>query len=182
VSPRRSTSTRARAGRVEEPSGRLVEVASDLRRVVGALHRRFRREQASGLTPSQWSLLVTIEAFGPLRLSDLAVREMVKPSTLTRSVVWLADRGLVERVEDPTDRRAIVVTATADGRRLVSGLFESGRAEFALRLERLPAEQRLAIARAMPVLSRLVGTTQGDGEPASSPAGRDATRRPFLNS
>ncbi len=169
MSPRKATLTKVGADRVDEPTAELLEVASDLRRVVGALHRRFRREQASGLTPSQWSLLVTIEAFGPLRLSELAVRELVKPSTLTRSVAWLADRGLVDRVEDPTDRRAVVVSASAAGRRLVSGLFEHGQAEFAKRLDRLPADQRRAIERAMPVLNRLVNTVPADLGPTPLP-------------
>ena len=44
-----------------------------------------------------------MEQHGPLRLGDLATREVITPPTVTRLVSSLQDRSLVHRVTDPED-------------------------------------------------------------------------------
>src|SRR5689334_16886139 len=75
-----------------------VELAARMRLAIGRLHRRFSRRAVGGLTPSQLSVLATVEQHGPLRLGDLAIREVITPPTVTRLVASLQDRALVNRV------------------------------------------------------------------------------------
>jgi DNA-binding MarR family transcriptional regulator len=52
----------------------------------------------------------------PLRLTDLHRRVLLSQPALSRMVDRLVARGLVERCEEPRDRRAVRLTLTASGR------------------------------------------------------------------
>lgn len=56
------------------------------------------------------------KAHGPVRLTDLHRRVLLSQPALSRLVDRLVARGLVERCDDPGDRRAVRITLTARGR------------------------------------------------------------------
>src|SRR5580704_6115092 len=89
--------------------------AARLRVAVLRLSRRLRKHDLAGLTPSQLSTLATVGKSGPVRLGDLAATERIAPSTLTRLVSVLEDRGYVRREAAPADARAYLVTVTDEG-------------------------------------------------------------------
>jgi MarR family transcriptional regulator, lower aerobic nicotinate degradation pathway regulator len=64
-----------------------------------------------------YSLLATLDQFGPASQADLSRRTTIDRSDMVATVNELAEQGLVERAPDPTDRRRNVVTITARGRR-----------------------------------------------------------------
>jgi DNA-binding MarR family transcriptional regulator len=64
---------------------------------------------------------------GAPRLSVLAERLRIAPRSATEVVDALEERGLVERRPDPADRRAALVQATDEGRRLHAVLAEARR-------------------------------------------------------
>jgi DNA-binding MarR family transcriptional regulator len=134
----------------------VSELASDLRLLVGRLARRMRQEAAGGLTPSELSALATIEELGPIQLGDLARVESVAPPTMTRAAGRLEDRGLVRRRPDSVDGRVVLVEATAAGRRALRDLRTARAAFLAKHLEGLGAKDRLVVARAVRLLSRLL--------------------------
>lgn len=53
------------------------------------------------------------------RMSDFADALRVDPSTATRAIVRLEEHGLAERTKDDHDRRIVIASATARGRRMV---------------------------------------------------------------
>ena len=129
-----------------------------LRAVIGRLHRRLRPTAAgtaAGLTPTRISLLGTINRLGPIRLSELALEEGINPTMLSRIVADLAEAGLIERVGDPQDRRAALVTTTPEGRRLIERMRRERTDVVSLALEGLSTSERRALERALPALERL---------------------------
>lgn len=134
----------------------VTDLASELRLAVTRLARRLRQEGAEGITPSQLSALASIEHHGPITLGDLAAHERVQPPTMTRIVAALADQGLVAREVDPDDRRVARVRVTAAGRRLLARSRRRKAAYLASRLRRLDDDERLLLARAVPILERLL--------------------------
>lgn len=68
------------------------------------------------LTVSMFAALVTIDAIGPARQSDVARGLDVSRAAVTQRLVALVDRGLVEVTPDPADPRANLVTTTPAGR------------------------------------------------------------------
>ena len=133
------------------------ELAGEIKLLVGRLARRLRQEGTAGLTPSQLSVLASVDRLGPLQLGDLARVESVAPPTLTRSIAGLEDQGLVRRHPDPDDGRAVLVQVTAAGRRALRELRRARVAFLAERLATLSDGDRVVVARAVELLGAILG-------------------------
>ena len=93
----------------QNPFGLLVGLAERLRAFLDAA------AADEGLTAQQAQVLLQVD--GPLQMSELAGRKLCDPSSVTAMVKRLERSGHVQRVVDPTDRRARLVRLTARGRR-----------------------------------------------------------------
>jgi DNA-binding MarR family transcriptional regulator len=133
-----------------------------LRVAIARLSRWLRRHELAGLTPTQLSALATVDRIGPLRLGDLAAAEGIAPSTLTRLVTVLEERGYVERCPVPGDARASTLSISAAGHEVLERIREQSTILLAGRLRTLTAEQRAALVVALPALERLAEADPGD--------------------
>jgi DNA-binding MarR family transcriptional regulator len=133
-----------------------VALASTVPLVLRHLLSHARRRPAwTDMTHQQYSLLREV-AHHPATQTDIARRLMVTPPVATRQAGALVDDGLLERHEDPADRRAVLLALTPAGRRRVADM-ERDLIEAARELlEPLPAEQRQAVADALEQLQLLV--------------------------
>ena len=138
------------------PDPTETEMATRLRLAVGRLHRRLSRRAVGGLTPSQLSVLVTIEQHGPLRLGDLASRELITPPTVTRLVASLHERDLIDRVTDPDDGRAALIELSPDGHSLLEQIRRQTTAFIAERIARLDPDMRAQVSQSVDVLEHLL--------------------------
>ena len=124
-----------------------------LRLVVARISRHLRAVDASSaLTPTQASLLSTVVRRGRLGLSDLSELEGIDAPTLSRGVSRLEEQGLVRRLPDPDDRRAVMVEATAAGKRLQARLRAARADVLQARLGELGDDERSRLHDALPVL------------------------------
>jgi MarR family transcriptional regulator, transcriptional regulator for hemolysin len=64
-----------------------------------------RRASAHGMTRAQWMILFRLERQPGLSQKELAEILEVEPITVARLIDRLEDRGMVERRDDPHDRR-----------------------------------------------------------------------------
>jgi MarR family transcriptional regulator for hemolysin len=92
--------------------GRLIyRVSTAWRREIDYRVRDF------GLTEATWRPLLYIGRLGDgQRQTDLAAALMIEAASLVRLVDALERAGLVERIEDPDDRRSKRLTMTPEGR------------------------------------------------------------------
>lgn len=90
------------------------------------------------LTVPQHRLLVLVSTDGPRRIGELADDLGVNQSNASRLVARLAEQGLVERVTDPTDRRASVVEATSAGMGVLDAVSEHRLRELRAVVEAMP--------------------------------------------
>ena len=132
------------------------ELAPRLRWVITRMARRLRQEAGTDLGPSQTAALATIERHGPLSPSELAKRERIKRPTATRIVRHLEIAGLLERVKDPGDGRASILSASAEGRELLKRLRARKTAYLARRLSAMDAEDRRTLERAADLLEGML--------------------------
>jgi DNA-binding MarR family transcriptional regulator len=96
------------------------------------------RHQINGNRIDRMALMVlgTLSFCGPSRLTVIAERTGLDPSTVSRQVADLEKAGLLSREPDPDDRRAIQLQATPSGQSLMKRL-SSGRRR---RVERMLAD------------------------------------------
>lgn len=131
--------------------------AARLRVAVVRLSRRLRKHDLAGLTPSQLSTLSSVGKSGPVRLGDLAAAERIAPSTLTRLVNVLEDRGYLLRKAAPDDARAYLVTVTDSGNEALDRIRHESTSLLTDILRTLPPDQLAALEAALPALERLAG-------------------------
>jgi DNA-binding MarR family transcriptional regulator len=136
--------------------------AARLRVAIARLSRRLRRHVLAGLTPTQLSALATVERSGPLRLGDLAAAEGIAPSTLTRLVTALEERGYVDRTPVPGDARASTLAITAAGHAVLERIRQESTSVLAESLRTLTSEQLATLAAALPALEQLADVDPRD--------------------
>jgi DNA-binding MarR family transcriptional regulator len=113
-----------------DPAEGAAELADELTRAMKRIRRRTAgRLEPYGLTPGQGRALRVLahahrcETPGrAIRLSELADRLNIAPRSATTVVDALEQSGLVARVPDPADRRAVGLVLTAAGRAAVERL------------------------------------------------------------
>jgi DNA-binding MarR family transcriptional regulator len=104
------------------------------------------------LTMSQLKVLFLLYADGGVSMGHLASYLGVTLPTVTGIVDRLVDQHLVQRAEDPGDRRVVLIRLTEDGRRVVERLQQAGRVRFAELLQRVSIEDLRTIAAGLQAL------------------------------
>jgi DNA-binding MarR family transcriptional regulator len=132
------------------------DLAHRLRPVIARLGRRLRQEAGGELSPSQGTALATIDRHGPLTTGELADRERIQRPSATRVIARLEEAGLVDRTQDPADRRSFVVALTPAGRELLARMRTRKDAYLARRLRDLDADERATLDRAAAILERVL--------------------------
>jgi MarR family transcriptional regulator, 2-MHQ and catechol-resistance regulon repressor len=93
----------------------------------------------------------------PLTLNELAAKLYLDKSTASRVVDGLEKKGLVERRQNPDDRRALHLAATREGRRLHAKIEADVLAQERALLAPFPHEVRQSMAELMGRLARAAG-------------------------
>jgi DNA-binding MarR family transcriptional regulator len=166
-----------RSGRSEDAQGRsglegealAVGVAAAIERLIG-LFRSL--SPATGLSLTAAATLATLERSGPCRLTWLATREGVTQPAMTQLIARLQDAGLVERAADPADGRVVQVRITAGGRAMLARRRAVRAGRLAGLLDRLSADERDALAAALPAMDALADAQRDDPALATEFGGR----------
>lgn len=82
-----------------------------------------------------------------LRLKELAERLQIAPRSATEVVDQLQEKGLVERIQDPVDRRATRISLSETGQELQARVRGARRREADEYFSGLSAEDRAQLAR-----------------------------------
>lgn len=132
-------------------------------RVMAAQRRIYRAMEAAHqsdwvrceLTMAQLKVLMRVPAEGRQHLGDVAEALGIGLPTASHLVDRLVRQGLLQRREDPEDRRYVLVARTAAGEDLVDRLRRAGKERWRAWLGRLqPAELR-ALALGLEALGRV---------------------------
>ncbi|HEX3790896.1 MAG TPA: MarR family transcriptional regulator [Pseudonocardiaceae bacterium] len=155
------------------PQG-LDELADALRPLVFQLYYVTRRHGPQiELTITQASVLRHLVSAGhPMRMTELAEAEGVQLPSMTNVVTRMQRLDLVKRAPDPVDGRATQVHLTPAGEQFLQRIVQLRNEFLSHRLSTLDADDRAAIADALPALRRLVGK-EGSSWSAAPRAGTD---------
>jgi DNA-binding MarR family transcriptional regulator len=97
----------------------------------------------------------------PRRITELALLQGVSQPGITLLVNRLEERGWVRREPDPSDRRAVLVTLTADGQAAFDRLRAEYRALLHEEMATLPDEDVRTLAHAIEILDGLIERLAG---------------------
>lgn len=133
------------------------------RTLAGALAPRLSRlvrlvREGQGISRTQLSLLTSLRDAGPQRITALAASEHVTQPAMTTLVSRLERQGWVVRKADPSDRRAVQVSLTADGREALAGLTAAAVETLAGRIAVLTPTERKRLEASLPLIDRLLET------------------------
>lgn len=103
---------------IEQPETKLHH----FRQMLQLLIRRFgilekEGAQCCGVSLVQSHILFEVDRQENLSLNDLSKSLGLDNSTLSRHIQGLVNRGLVQRIQSPSDRRYVMITLTEQGKR-----------------------------------------------------------------
>ncbi len=104
---------------------------------------------------AQVELLQVLGEHSPARVSDLAARQRLAPSTVSGLIGQMINAGLVAREVDHADRRASVVTLTDAGSDQLAAWTTAHERRMDAALASLGDTERAAISLALPALFQL---------------------------
>lgn len=111
--------------------------------VARLLRKRFeQRAKCLGLTRAQWQTLACLSSNEGIHQGGLAELLEIEPITLVRILDRLAERGLVERRQHPTDRRCWLLYMCDETRPLLADMRNLGEATRAEALEGVSSADR----------------------------------------
>jgi DNA-binding MarR family transcriptional regulator len=145
---------RARSGTDDELETRLIATVPLVMRHLVA-HARRRRAWKT-LTYQQYNVLRIIHGEGALPPGEIARRLLVTAPVVTRLASGLVEAGLVEKGRDPADKRTVLLSLTAAGRRQATAMRRDLLTAAKELIEPLPARRRAAVAKALDELQVLL--------------------------
>jgi len=151
----------------ETPSARrdreIADVLDNLRRVFKVVHRYSKRaEKVGGMTgPQLWAMKVLAES-APLRVTDLARRMYLHPSTVVGILDRLEQRDLATRTRSEEDHRVVTVALTVKGKETVAKVPQIAQG---LLLDGLKGLSDVDLSTASEGLRMLVGILGMEGMP-----------------
>lgn len=98
------------------------------------------------LTVPQLRALMILANHGPMSLTELAGDMGVHPSNATRACDGLVAAKLLNRRDNPADRRHLLLEVTRSGRAVIDGVISRRRAAIAAILQQMPIEHRRSLA------------------------------------
>ncbi|MQY02385.1 MarR family winged helix-turn-helix transcriptional regulator [Actinomadura macrotermitis] len=119
------------------------------------------------LAPRHLSLLAYLLFDGPMPVNALAARLEVAPATVSLMVGDLSRQGILERREDPADRRRTIVSIADARRPAIEGWLAQGAVAWRKALEPLTPGQRRMFLDTMAAYEReAVAARRGTGQSA----------------
>ena len=135
-------------------------LAADLLSVVARINRLATQRVKMKLPYAQARLLSMIEDQGAARISDLAALDHCSQPTMTTQVRRLETAGLVSRIADPSDARAVLISITEKGVAALADVRNDRGAVIDPYLERLDDADRRTLADAVRVMRSLLDDAQ----------------------
>jgi DNA-binding MarR family transcriptional regulator len=136
-------------------SSHLDEIAEGLPQRSSELSRLFLTRTSVCVSRTEVGVLRVLRA-GPRRITELAAEERVTQPAITLLVNRLAERGWVERVADPSDGRAVLVSLTESGEEVFERLRSEYRALLHEEMASLEDGEVETLAAAVAILDKLI--------------------------
>jgi DNA-binding MarR family transcriptional regulator len=113
--------------------------------------------KASGLSMPQFSILMNLNYRQTCGISDIGAHMEISAAAASQLVEKLVQSGLLERTEDPHDRRAKLLTLSDKGRALIKNGIEARSSWVDEMIAALTPDEYESVAAALGSLTRAAG-------------------------
>ncbi len=107
-----------------------------------------------GMCPSDFAVLEVLLHKGPLPVNAIGKKVLLTSGSMTAAVDRLETRGLLNRRDNPDDRRTRVVHLTDEGRKLIRRLFAVHERDMERAVSSLSAREREELSGLLRKLGR----------------------------
>lgn len=120
--------------------------------------------RSHSLAPRHLSLLACLLFDGPTTVNELAARLEVAPTTVSLMVGDLAAKGILERREDPADRRRRIVALAPAQHAAIAAWLAPGAGAWRAVLTPLAPDQRRLVVDTLRAYEKAVAAEREEGE------------------
>jgi DNA-binding MarR family transcriptional regulator len=158
---------RASASALTQQPSEEVQALMETSKLVSAAIAHSLAVADAKVTLPQLRVLVMVRDQEPMNLSAVADALGVNPSNASRTCDRLVQSGLLDRREDPHDRRNVVLTLTPSGTQLVQSMLNQRQSIFAQVVDRMRAKDRSQLLSGLSALNQAAHelSTEGAGLP-----------------
>jgi len=114
--------------------------------------------KSTGLSMPQFSILMQLHHKGPCGMSQVSNRFDITAAAASQLVEKLVQAGYLDRAEDPTDRRAKLLTLSAKGEKLIQQGTEERYRWMDDLTSKLSAEEQKKVVEALNILTKAAQT------------------------
>src|ERR1700719_1783592 len=144
-----------RISRPRRRAAQLEEIAEGLPQRAKTLSKIFLSRSSVSVSRTEVGVLRNLRS-RPRRITELAAEERVTQPAITLLVNRLAERGWVERISDPSDGRAVLVSLTSEGEEAFDRLKAEYHALLHEEIASLDDHEVETLADAVGILDRLI--------------------------
>ncbi|MCF8078574.1 MAG: MarR family transcriptional regulator [Desulfobacterales bacterium] len=123
---------------------------------------------ATGLCLTDFAVLEAILHKGPMPVNTIGKKVLLTSGSISTAVDRLAKRGLVQRLQDPSDGRVFMVHLTKSGKQVIEDAYRRHNQNLETTASVLSAEERSALVRLLKKLGRHAESQANSG--GKSPA------------
>jgi DNA-binding MarR family transcriptional regulator len=134
------------------------EIAENLRRVISRLLKILKNQTKNDelLSLTERSTLVSIYQYSEILPSELAIMEKVTPQSMSQIINKLLEHGFIRKTPSRTDKRKVIITITATGKRIIEKRRREKQEWLAQTiLEKTTQKEKEILADAIKVLEKL---------------------------
>ena len=144
---------------------RTDELAASIRQLMESFFMRSMRDwtryvKGTGLSIPQFGLMMRLFHGGSCGVHDVGEHFAITSAAASQLVEKLVQAGLVERAEDPDDRRARRLTLTEKGRSLVTESVEERYRWLRQLVDGLSPQERRALQKSLPAFRDLLQSAE----------------------
>jgi DNA-binding MarR family transcriptional regulator len=129
-----------------------------------SMHERIHFAKATGLSMPQFGILMQLHYRGNCGVSDIGDRFDITNAAASQLVDKLVQSGLIQREEDPQDRRAKLLNLTDKGRALIQQGIEERYRWVNQLAEKLTAAESAQVNEAMIILTQAAQDVEAEAD------------------
>jgi DNA-binding MarR family transcriptional regulator len=138
-----------------------TELASSLRNVVSALHKRLRKQAGvvGMYSMTEVETIAHLFRVSSLLPTELAALTRVKTQSMSQILKKMEEQGIIKRTPSKEDKRKVYISLTASGKKLIEKVRYDKDEWLKDAIEKsLTAKEKESIVKILPLLNKIVET------------------------